>query len=122
MLTSHKWPGNGRELQNVIERGVILSGGSPELEPEHLGFAPSEPAPVGEPLLTAETPAPTAAAVVAGEPLPLSELERQHILRVIQASQNNRTQAAKKLGISVRTLRNKLKEYGEDAGPASDAA
>jgi two-component system, NtrC family, response regulator AtoC len=109
-LRAHQWPGNVRELQNVIERAVILSGGGQELELGHLGLTP---APAATP-----APAPVAPAVSLGlppdtrEPLPLAELEKQHILAVLERCQGNRTHAAKKLGISVRTLRNKLRGYG----------
>jgi transcriptional regulator with PAS, ATPase and Fis domain len=108
-LLAHRWPGNVRELQNVIERAVILGGDGQDLQPEHLGFAPleeigSQPAADGK-----------AAAAETNEPLPLDELEKRHILVVLEKCRGNRTQAAKKLGISVRTLRNKLHEYGLSA-------
>jgi transcriptional regulator with PAS, ATPase and Fis domain len=107
-LKSHSWPGNVRELQNVIERGVILSGDRQDLQVEHLGFAPAE----SSPLSGGSTVKPT---TQSGEPLLLEELEKRHILTVLDLCGGNRTQAAKKLGISVRTLRNKLHEYGMGA-------
>jgi DNA-binding NtrC family response regulator len=119
-MQRHYWPGNVRELQNVIERAVILSGGE-ELQTIHLGFAPAEHAPSS---VTAET-APAEAA--SNEPLPLDELEKRHILSVLEQCAGNRTHTAKKLGISIRTLRNKLHEFGvmtkdeigESDGPAA---
>jgi two-component system, NtrC family, response regulator AtoC len=111
-LMAHHWPGNVRELQNVIERAVILSGADQELEIGHLGFAPpAAEGPVPEPL-PASPVAIAAPAVDSGEPLPLGEMEKRHILSVLERCHGNRTHAAKKLGISVRTLRNKLHEYG----------
>ena len=48
------------------------------------------------------------------EPLPLEQIERQHILRTLESTDGNRTQASKILGISIRTLRNKLSIYRSD--------
>jgi DNA-binding NtrC family response regulator len=105
VLVQHAWPGNVRELQNVIERAVILAGEDQALEPEHLGLARTGSAagvapggPVGS---------------VAGKVTPpcLAAVERRHILAVLEHCQGNRTQAAKVLDISLRTLRSKLHEY-----------
>jgi two-component system, response regulator FlrC len=90
-LTEHAWPGNIRELQNAIERAVWLANGN-GIEPVHFGLNASQ---------AAEAP---------GELL--SEVERKHILSTIAQSNGNRSEAAEKLGITTRTLRNKLKEYG----------
>ena len=122
-LNAHNWPGNVRELQNVIERAVILCGDSPALDPEHLCLtcAPGPAAVAPEPALWA----PVAPSEGGAPPAPLgsgdgvvllSELERHHILRVLDSSGNNRTKAAKALGISIRTLRNKLNEYHGKVG------
>ena len=99
----HNWPGNARELRNVLERAVILCGQGTIL-PGHLppGFAglpepvPPEPADtlVLRPGITAE------------------DAERRLILMTLQHTANNRTRAAAMLGISVKTLFNKLKQYG----------
>jgi DNA-binding NtrC family response regulator len=121
-LTMHHWPGNVRELQNVTERAVILCGDSGTLEPEHLGFSPRPAAAVAPsaapaPGQAAPATAPGTAAP-ATEPdavLPLVELEKRHIMRALQQTGQNRTHAAKLLGISVRTLRNKLADYGVHA-------
>jgi DNA-binding NtrC family response regulator len=124
VLEAHRWPGNVRELQNVIERAVILCGEGGMLEPEHLGFSPQPVAPqpvapapeMGAPAAAAPAPAPPADA---GTPS-LAELEKRHILAVIEKTPQ-RTQAARLLGISIRTLRNKLNEYGvnsKDDAPA----
>ncbi len=124
-LSAHHWPGNVRELQNVIERAVILCGDSGLLEPEHLGFSPrpaTAPAPVAAPSPVAATSVPTpspdagaASAEVAVDPPSLAEIEKRHILAVLEKTGQNRTHAAKLLGISVRTLRNKLSDYGVNA-------
>jgi DNA-binding NtrC family response regulator len=113
-LQAHSWPGNVRELQNVIERAVILCGDAGQIETEHLGFSPqAAAAPVHTPV--------TAAAVSAASPAPatpvetsdisLADLEKRHILAIMEKNPS-RTAAAKLLGISIRTLRNKLHEYG----------
>ncbi|MSU63807.1 MAG: sigma-54-dependent Fis family transcriptional regulator [Pedosphaera sp.] len=110
VLMSHNWPGNVRELQNVIERAVILCGESGSLEPDHLGL-PSRAS--VSPATVAAFPAQTGANVPADQPmLPLSEVEKRQILAAIEFTKGNRTQATKLLGISIRTLRNKLNEYG----------
>ena len=102
LLKEHHWPGNVRELQNVIERAVILCGDSGMLEPDQLGLALS-------------APAADAAAVAKpdanGEPPKLAEMEKRHILAMLERCKGNRTHAAKLLDISIRTLRNKLHEY-----------
>jgi DNA-binding NtrC family response regulator len=120
-LEAHRWPGNVRELQNVIERAVILCGEGEMLEPDHLGFTQQiavAPAPVA---IAPAMPAPAAQPEV----ISLAELEKRHILSVMEKAPS-RTQAAKDLGISIRTLRNKLNEYGvktkeEEGGPEGEA-
>jgi DNA-binding NtrC family response regulator len=132
-LMSHDWPGNVRELQNVIERAVILCPDGGELSEGHLGFNPSSvtvavaPIPVprsasigGAVEITPSAPAsfsvpfskPSSASVGQGAVVPLDQLEKQAILHAVDACGGNRTQAARLLGISVRTMRNKLREYG----------
>jgi len=116
ILEAHAWPGNVRELQNVIERAVILAGESAIVSPVHLcltalpGLTPVADQPAAEGSVT------PAAGASADFP-PLHELEKRHILAALERCHNNRTQAAKLLDISVRTLRNKLVEYhGPSAG------
>jgi DNA-binding NtrC family response regulator len=122
VLLHHHWPGNVRELQNVIERSVILCGDSEDLQAIHLGMpqCTSSPVSVLHPVTeahppsaetTAPAPAPAAPPIPIND-LPLAELEKRHILRLLENAGGNRTHAAKKLGISIRTLRNKLHEYG----------
>ncbi|MBY0370597.1 sigma 54-interacting transcriptional regulator, partial [bacterium] len=90
-LTSYGWPGNIRELQNAIERGVLVCDGD-QIEEAHLDLRPI-------------------AGVVSAAP-DLASVEEHHILKTLDQSQGNRSEAARRLGISVRTLRNKLKEFG----------
>jgi DNA-binding NtrC family response regulator len=127
-LQNHSWPGNVRELQNVIERGVILCGEGDYLQVSHLGLA-SLSAPVPPVLDAAPTASPTATAAPStpsapSEEVTLADLEKRHILAMLEFCQSNRTHAARKLGISVRTLRNKLNEYGvagrDDASDSAD--
>jgi DNA-binding NtrC family response regulator len=123
-LKAHNWPGNVRELQNVVERAVILCGDG-QLETEHLGLtSPPAHAPAttsqasATPAATAShTPATAGAAPVAtgGDLVSLAEIEKRHIFAALEKTNQNRTHAAKLLGISIRTLRNKLSEYGVQA-------
>ncbi len=101
-LKSRPWRGNVRELENVIERGVLLADNG-SLQAEHFQF--------DEPTLTSSaTQAPTGT---------IWEMERDLILRTLEAHNSNRTHAARTLGISIRTLRNKLREYRELNGGVS---
>jgi DNA-binding NtrC family response regulator len=113
-LKAHSWPGNVRELQNVIERAVILCPDGKELQPEHLGFAPIivnanvETVSISQAAPISIVPPPQSGDGIT----PLEQVEKDHILRALEICDGNRTQAAKQLGISIRTLRNKLHEYG----------
>ncbi|MGD1085879.1 MAG: sigma-54 dependent transcriptional regulator [Verrucomicrobiota bacterium] len=109
-LEAHHWPGNVRELQNVIERAVILCGDSGLLEPEHLGF--SHVTGDAFSLVTTTAAASPAPAAPAEETGTLADVEKRHILAALEKTKQNRTHAARVLGISIRTLRNKLNEYG----------
>ncbi len=118
VLAAHRWPGNVRELQNVIERGVILCGDAGVLEPEHLGFSQGAPPAFDSAVPAASSssaPPSDESAAVAGAPaegVSLAEIEKRYILATVAKTEQNRTHAAKILGISIRTLRNKLHEYG----------
>jgi transcriptional regulator with PAS, ATPase and Fis domain len=103
-LQQHEWPGNARELRNLMERAVILAqdGGLVELEQLPPGFGRG----------------PVPAAVAAdGNSINLrvgttvGEAERQLILRTLEFTGQNKTRAAEILGVSLKTLHNKLKEY-----------
>jgi DNA-binding NtrC family response regulator len=99
------WKGNVRELENVMERAVLLAGHGPILS-EH---CPMEP--------RGETPPPPAPVPPVAAPSngSLWEMERELIFKTLARVKDNRTHAAKELGISIRTLRNKLREYRETA-------
>ncbi len=122
-LRTYDFPGNVRELQNLMERAVLLANGQP-VQPRHFLLeedewplfddeeheetngeeshaASSEPAPATN----------VGGDAFAGPVIPLHEMERIMIIKGLEATSGNRTQAAELLGISVRTLRNKLNEY-----------
>jgi two-component system response regulator FlrC len=89
-LKGYPWPGNVRELQNVIERAAIIADGV--IQPEHLPFHRQ----------------------TAPRPRTLAEIERQAIEDALREFGGNRTKAAERLGISLRTLQYRLREYAED--------
>ncbi|HEY8382408.1 MAG TPA: sigma-54 dependent transcriptional regulator [Microvirga sp.] len=117
LVTQSPWRGNVRELENTIHRAVLLAAG-PEIEaeaimtPEGEGFGSSPPSdPAARALQAAE-------AVTRGlVGRTVADVERDLILDTLDHCLGNRTHAAKILGISIRTLRNKLNEYN-DAGIA----
>jgi DNA-binding NtrC family response regulator len=101
LLQSYEWPGNVRELANAMERAVILARGGPLRPAEvlsHLDHGPPEPAAPGQ-----------VGRDVTATSFDLDTLEHRAILRALEATGGNRVRAAKLLGISERTLRNKLK-------------
>ena len=101
VLLGRLWKGNVRELENAVERAVLLAGGD-GIGPEHVTVEESS---IGmSPALPAYTP---------GAPAngSLWEMERDLIMQTLDRVKGNRTHAAKALGISIRTLRNKLREY-----------
>jgi two-component system response regulator FlrC len=104
-LMKHNWPGNVRELENTIQRALTLCGGS-TIEAEDLLI--SEPQSPGD-FHRSETK-PVDIGVSAG--VTMREMERQLICKTLEDTGGNRTQAARRLGISLRTLRNKLNEFG----------
>jgi DNA-binding NtrC family response regulator len=113
-FAAHSWPGNVRELRNTLERAVIVCEAA-MIEPRHLppGFGQVAPrAPVQE-----------ANAVRLGVGTTVDEAERLLILKTLEATHNNKTRAADILGISLKTLHNKLKEYGtQQADGANEIA
>ena len=109
LLSGYDWPGNVRELRNVLERAVILAGEG-TITTQHLprGFA-GRPEPV-----IRETES-GGESVVLEPGTTVSDAERLLIEMTLRHTGNNRTRAADILGISPKTLFNKLKEYGESA-------
>jgi DNA-binding NtrC family response regulator len=119
-LEAHSWPGNVRELQNVIERAVILCADGEELQAGNLGLGGISISVVPSPGAAALTAPPAdVPAAARDDALSLAELEKRHILATLDRCGGNRTHAARKLAISIRTLRNKLNEYG--LGTKADA-
>ncbi len=111
-LLRHDWPGNVRELRNVVERACLLSGAV--IEPEHLllpesaavAVLPSGPA----------APAPKSAGNL------LRDAEQDLIVQTLAACGGNKTRAAAQLGISLKTLYNKLKRFDNDAATGGRTA
>jgi len=100
VLKSHSWPGNARELRNVLERALIAAAGE-EITPTDL------------PEMTAMAiPAAAHHRGFSNGALSLEERERQAILEALERSDGHREQAAKLLGVSVRTLYNRLRQFG----------
>ena len=116
-LVGHRWPGNVRELENAIHRAVLLSVG-PELEADAIRLPDGAPMMAGDAGAGVAIRAAQVASAVASAPLvgqTVAQVEQTLILDTLNHTFGNRTHAAVILGISIRTLRNKLKEYG-DAG------
>ncbi|MCC6501726.1 MAG: sigma-54-dependent Fis family transcriptional regulator [Deltaproteobacteria bacterium] len=112
-MQKQEWRGNIRELQNAIERAVLLSQGT-TLEVEHLMADHDMPAePAGDEASGQEVEERQPLVRDDANLMTLWEMEKGLINSTLGKVDGNRTQAAKILGISVRTLRNKLKEYGE---------
>lgn len=102
-LQTHNWPGNVRELANFIRRVITLSG---TLDIDARCFENE----FQRPAAARSAAPPTPAAAPAGTPI--RQLERQHLENTLALTDGNRTHAAEMLGISIRTLRNKIREYG----------
>jgi DNA-binding NtrC family response regulator len=120
-LRSHTWRGNVRELENAMHRAVLLAQGDaigPEAIQVSSGLAAAETG--GRPTATATPPAgSTAASGLVGRTV--ADVERDLILDTLTHCLGNRTHAANILGISIRTLRNKLKLYSEQGVPVTPA-
>jgi DNA-binding NtrC family response regulator len=101
-LQFHAWPGNVRELRNVIERAVIICSGD-QIERHHFAPYPIDQRERHRNEDTITLPVGT----------PLEEVERQMLVRTLQKTKNNKTRAAELLGISLKTLHNKLNLYRE---------
>jgi DNA-binding NtrC family response regulator len=108
LMGRHEWKGNVRELENRVERAVLLAEGGTIL-PRHLGLS-----------LRSEGTPNLGPNMVFRAGTTVWEMERQLIMVTLSQVDQNRTRAAELLGISIRTLRNKLREY--QAGIAPPAA
>ena len=111
-LRAHDWPGNVRELRNVIDRAVLFSRGR-DIEAEHIQFddAPAASKPVAPESAATDAAVPSAAR----RPPPHAEAadpERERIVGELEANAGNQSRAAINLGISRRTLLNRLDKYG----------
>lgn len=130
-LKAHNWPGNVRELENISHRAVLMASGN-KIEADAIllpnlgGTAPVAAAPAAQPV---ESPA--GAALAAATPTPaassgastgnknligrtVADVEKELIIETLDYCLGNRTHAANILGISIRTLRNKIKQYGDE--------
>jgi two-component system, response regulator FlrC len=102
-LSAHHWRGNVRELENVLHRAVLLASG-PEIVPPDIELAPSD----GKPAVNGTAPVAGIAALVGRR---MDDVERDLIIETLGHTLGNRTHAATILGISIRALRNKLRDY-----------
>ncbi|MEJ2181951.1 MAG: sigma-54 dependent transcriptional regulator [Nitrospirota bacterium] len=103
MLQGYRWKGNVRELENTVERAMILAEGG-RIEPEHISLAPD-----GAPGLFPGAPGASLDEVAR---FALRQAETGHIRRALQESGGNKSKAAQSLGVSYKTLLTKIKDYG----------
>ncbi len=115
-LAAHRWPGNVRELENAMHRAVLLAVG-PEIDAEAIrlpdgqplmGGAGADAGPAGRAAQTADA----VSRAYVGQTV--AQMEKTLILDTLSHCLGNRTHAANILGISIRTLRNKLNEYADE--------
>jgi two-component system response regulator FlrC len=113
-LASHRWPGNVRELENAMHRAVLMASGA-EIEEDAIRLPDGQPFASADPharaAQAASLAAETASRSYVGQTV--AAVEQQLIIDTLEHCLGNRTHAANILGISIRTLRNKLKEYTE---------
>ena len=103
MLLNYNWPGNVRELENAIERAVILLSGEYITEKQL-------PLNITEKYPDLEAPTAIAAPITDGT-RSLEEIEKEAVLATLKASDGNKAEAARRLGVTRKTLHNKLKSY-----------
>jgi two-component system response regulator HydG len=104
MLVNYDWPGNVRELENAVERAVILATG------EHITEA-QLPMNITEQYEAQKMPSEPAEQILDGRHS-LEDIEKEAILAALKASDGNKAEAARRLGVTRKTLHNKLKSYG----------
>jgi two-component system response regulator HydG len=102
ILTRYRWPGNVRELRNIVERAVVLAAGEP-ITPMHLPTYLRTP----DELRSRSYSFPPEATV--------ADAERELILKTLMETGNNKTETARRLGLTARTIHSKLKAYRLDA-------
>jgi DNA-binding NtrC family response regulator len=106
-MLAYSWPGNARELRNTIERAVILCPDATPLDPSHLPKTFGSGQSSAPPRLTDANVVPVRVGTT------VDEAERMLILRTLESTGQNKTRAAEILGVSLKTLHNKLKEYSQ---------
>jgi len=113
LFEEFSWPGNVRELRNCLERAAIVCDGT-VIERRHLppGFGDQR-----SPRVVSEGDG-----IHVGVGTTVDEAERQLIVKTLESTHNNKTRAAEILGISLKTLHNKLKEYGQQGHPVSSGS
>jgi transcriptional regulator with PAS, ATPase and Fis domain len=112
LLQQHDWPGNVRELRNMMERAVVQCGDG-LIPPDSLRFGP------GSSSAPSTAPDERKDVVVLPVGTKLDDAERGLILKTLKATQDDKTRAAEVLGVSPKTLHNKLQRYAaEDSGSA----
>ena len=99
ILKAYPWPGNVRELRNIVERAVILAKGG-WIDPSHL-----------PPYLSSQQDGP-GSKIVLHSGSTLAEMEKSILVRTLKDSGYNKAEAARRLGVDVKTIRNRLKTYG----------
>ncbi len=117
LLAAHGWRGNVRELENTVHRAVLLAGGE-EIGAEAIELAPGpgSPAQAAQASAAAPSPAPGVSGLVGRT---MDAVERDLILETLSHTLGNRTHAATILGISIRALRNKLRDYAQAGVPVT---
>ena len=100
-IESHAWPGNVRELENAVERAVILAEKGMPIESDLLGLKSNPSSKIVKSEKSSDTK----------DIVSMEEVEKNHIQNALAFCKGNRTHAAEKLGLNVRTLRNKIKQY-----------
>jgi two-component system NtrC family response regulator/two-component system response regulator AtoC len=102
-IEHHAFPGNVRELEHTLERALILAGSDP-VGPEHLAFSMGAAAPAGA--------TPPWVPTIPAEGLSLEELEKELILQALDRARGNKSQAARLLGLTRRTLYSRMERHG----------
>ena len=112
-MMTYNWPGNARELRNTVERAVVLCPDGAPLDAGHLppGFGADQ---------SRISPVEDGNTVIVRVGSTVDEAERLLILRTLEATGQNKTRAAEILGVSLKTLHNKLKEYGREREPQAN--